>query len=84
MPGPVPEALAAAQAAAEQAGRTAVLVAAEVGIDEVLPADRRDAPAIPLAAAELLNPLIAGLAMGLSSVSVVANALRLRRFRAAR
>jgi P-type Cu+ transporter len=38
---------------------------------------------LPLAAAGLLNPLLAGLAMALSSVSVVSNALRLRRFRSA-
>jgi Cu+-exporting ATPase len=37
--------------------------------------------ALPLAAAGLLNPLLAGLAMACSSLSVVGNALRLRRFR---
>jgi Cu+-exporting ATPase len=40
--------------------------------------------ALPLAAAGLLNPVVAGAAMALSSVSVVANALRLRRFRSGR
>jgi hypothetical protein len=48
------------------------------------PREKYNLAALPLAAVGLLNRIVAGAAMAFSSVSVVTNPLRLRRFRPAR
>jgi len=65
-------------AALDIAGRTAVRIR-----QGVFWAFAYNVIGIPLAAAGLLSPVIAGAAMALSSVSVLASELLLRRWRAA-
>ena len=48
---------------------------------DAVPPPSQDVLGIPLAAAGLLSPVIAGAAMAASSVSVVGNALLLRKWR---
>ena len=84
---PVPSALEAARRAAEERGATAVLAAWDDDVRAVLVVADTVKPGSAEAVAALrdlgLSPVIAAAAMGLSSVSVVGDALRLRRFRSA-
>ena len=67
-PARVPDAIRLSRATLRKCART-------------LPGVRLQRAAMPLAAAGVLSPLVAAGAMGLSGVSVIGNALRLRRFR---